>query len=198
MIYLILLFREGHDIKCRSRTYGRWSNADVMAWMLLTIKLSNISHDFSIISREDKLILYVSLLNSQISQMFLIILKCPPYYLQFLTIIPDHLLCWWCPPWSPWCPPDLPCFLLMIPISSLISCFRSCSHVISHCPPCYLPCWSWWWSWLNLSDDVLPCYHLLANDVFMPVSFLCGDYRGWLLIIFILNILLWWPLFLSF
>lgn len=61
-----LLFCEGHDIKCRSRTYVRWSNADVMTWMLLTIKLSCFSH-CHLLSDDVFLIL---LLNSQISSMF--------------------------------------------------------------------------------------------------------------------------------
>ena len=88
---------------------------------------------------------------------------------------------------------------LMFPVDPPVS------HVISHCLPCFSivlpmfpPCWSWWWSWLNLVDDVLPLLSSARWWCFMSVSSLRSDYRGWLLIIFILNILLWWSLFLSF
>lgn len=99
-----------------------------------------------------------------------------------------------CPPWflmlvmsSPW---FLLSILMMIVIKSGLSCFSlsfqgfppwsSCSSQVSSLVPpwspmlssllimslMFPPCWSWWWSWLNLSNDVLPCYHLLADDVF--------------------------------
>lgn len=114
---------------------------------------------------------------------FSIVSHCSPYWFPRF------------PPWShvffhvshcpPMCPP------CSFHFSSLISCFSCCppcffpwyfivfprfppwslcSPWFLYCPPIdflldFL-CWSWWWSWLNLSDDVLPCYHLLADDVF--------------------------------
>ena len=111
----------------------------------------------------------------------------PPWFLMLILFSPRSMLVSHC----------LPCFLLrflMFP-SLILSDFlpgRSWWFRFSSLSFMFPPCWSWWWSRLNLSDDVLLCF------CFMPVSFLWGDYRGWLLIIFILNILLWWYLFLSF
>ena len=119
------------------------------------------------------------MLSSYPSHCLLIILHVdPPVILHVLSIVSHWLLIILhvilfsfprFPPWSP-CSSMFSSLLLIV-----FSCF---SHILptfapwSHCPPCYppydfmfLPCWSWWWSWLNLHDDVLPCYHLLADDV---------------------------------
>lgn len=99
---------------------------------------------------------HVVLLSSLISQ----VSHCFPIVLHVFSIM---ILVF------PWFLTD-PMFLSYHPqISSLIFHVFYASHVILivlHVLLMFPPCWSWWWSWLNLSDDVLPCYHLLADDVF--------------------------------
>lgn len=118
-------------------------------------------------------------------------LKCLPRFLVFFHVLPvDFMFSQMSshvdPDFLPCCPivfsdlPGLslfshcpPCFLHYDPGFPLVSHW---SHVSLLSSPDFLldlhvlfmfpPCWSWWWSWLNLSDDVLPCYHLLADDVF--------------------------------
>lgn len=107
--------------------------------------------------------------------------RCPPCFLMLIMLSPGF------PPWShvffhvSYFSSCLPTgFLLDLPVLFM---FPPRFHVFPCYPPCFFPwssivlldlsvllmfppCWSWWWSWLNLSDDVLPCYHLLADDVF--------------------------------
>ena len=92
---------------------------------------------------------------------------------------------WSCFPHYPHCPPWSPMSSMFLSLSSHVNLVSSLLILMMIAIKFVLP-------GHLLTDDVLPCFY------FMPVSFLCGDYRGWLLIIFILNILLWWYLFLSF
>ena len=167
LTFISCIFYEGHTIKCRSRTYGRWSNADGMTWMLLTIKLSNVSHDFSLSPRLSLIIF-------------------PSYFpLSFLIslFLSDHLL-------VDDDPPGLSLFLTVLSrfssyhlqISSLILCFSLFSYVSSLLILMMIVIKSIWWCPPLLSSARWWC--------FMSVLSLWSDYRGWLLIIFILNILL--------
>ena len=161
--------------------------------------------------------LYGLLMLSAIMILMMIVIKsdlpCFP-----LSSACSHQLRWClCPPID---------FLLDPMLSSLLIMSISCFFMFSHIIPCYPPIlprfppwslcsspvifldlyvllmfpslWSWWWSRLNLSDDVLPLLSSARWWCFLPVLSLWSDYRGWLLIIFISNILLWWSLFLSF
>ena len=103
---LFLLFREGHDIKCRSRTYGYAtyggiiSNADVMTWMLLTIKLQNVFKcpPWSPISSPVlPMFLIVLLCSLMLSPVFMLSLRRISWYYVFLMFPSYHLLsiaCW--------------------------------------------------------------------------------------------------------
>lgn len=143
-------YLEGHDIKCRSRHLWRWSNADVMTWMLLTIKLSNVFKWLSNVLPDHLLaddVLYcfslISLLNSQISLM-----------------ISHYLLCY--PPIYSHCPPILfmlssliSLFLIDLPVLPMLSSLMILisSHV-SHYLPCYPPGFPPWYPYFLLVNHV--------------------------------------------
>ena len=131
------------------------------------------------------------LLNSHCPPMPLIVLKVLSHF--FLTVLTVSL-CF---------PPDssmlilvsclIPDFSIVIPQVSSLSSPRFLpfsSHVSSLLILMMIVIKSIWWCPPLLSSARWWC--------FMSVLSLRSDYRGWLLIIFILNISLWWYLFLSF
>lgn len=128
----------------------------------------------------------------------------------------------WFPSWSPCFSHVILLDLMFLMFSSLLILMMIEMIFISHCLP---PLSSHVIPMSSLISYVLPvlfmflmfsallilmmiviksiwwCPPLLSSArwwCFLPVLSLWSDYRGWLLIIFILNILLWWPLFLSF
>lgn len=163
-----------------------------------SIKLSNISHCFLIV-----IPLLIPMMSSMISLWFPLISRFPPCWswwwsrlFLFLIVLPIILHV--DPGFLRGILLDFTDFSLSSSLSSLIShVILPVSSLISLFFLCFPP-WSWWWSWLNLSDDVLPLLLSARWWCFLSVLSLRSDYRGWLLIIFILTILLWWPLFLSF
>lgn len=182
----------------------------VMTWMLFTIKLSNIFLSFPLFS-------LISLLNSQISLHCPPILSnvLPDFsYWSPGFLLSSHvsslISCY--PPWS-LCSSHVSSLLIlmMIVIKSDLLCFfpydfmsLMLSSLVSHCfslsshwfPP-WSPCSSHVSSIMILMMIVIKsawwCPPLLSSACwwcFLPVLSLWSDYRGWLLIIFILNILL--------
>lgn len=150
-----------------------------------------------------------------------------PSYSHFPPRFLRSSACWWCfltvLPYFILCFSLISHISHVIPqISSLISCFLSdlpvfipdFSIVFSLFPmlsslwsrfPLWSSCLSHVSSLLSLMMIVIKsiwwCPPLLSSACwwcFLSVLSLRSDYRGWLLIIFISNILLWWPLFLSF
>ena len=145
------------------------------------------------------------------------------FFMISFLIIPSFFSCFsCCPMLSSYHPPgfllDLmffscfscypPWFLMLIMLSLLSSLI---SHVIplsilisllsSHCPPCSFYVSSLLILMMIVIKSIWWCPPLLSSArwwCFMSVLSLWSDYRGWLLIIFISNILLWWYLFLSF
>lgn len=103
------------------------------------------------------------LLNSQMSShVFICFPPCPPWFLIYFSIKLSNISLFLTVfPAIPQIIPQVP------PISLIVLHVIPSFFLISHCSPCR----SWWWSWLNLSDDVLPCYHLLADDVFCLFCF---------------------------
>lgn len=161
-------------LKCPPRSSACWW-CSLLFLIDFSIKLSNISHDFSLSSMLSPNLFSLSSYSLHVVLLDLIVSHWSPCSSN--VVLPDD-------------PDFLPCFslspMLSPRFSSLIPTillddpgFRpdfSCYLMFSSYDPdddrddflflMFPPCWSWWWSWLNLSDDVLPCYHLLADDVF--------------------------------
>ena len=167
---------------------------------------------------------HVVLLSSLISLFLSLIFHYSPCWSSIIPLFSSGFSLIPCyPPCFFHCPPidfllDLMLILMMIVIKSVLPVF-SYYPMLSSYPPqvsslislffsCYLPwslCSSHVSSLLILIMIVIKsiwwCPPLLSSArwwCFLSVLSLWSDYHGWLLIIFISNILLWWSLFLSF